>query len=67
MDKIIFDDSIHFSFAAISKAFPRTLTINDFSKTYAITGWRLGYVAGPEEIIRQLQRSAKMWLLVQTL
>ena len=55
-DKIIFDDFIHVSFAAIPNAFPRTLTINGFSKTYAMTGWRLGYVAGPKEIIEQITK-----------
>ena len=28
----------------------RTLTLNGFSKTYAMTGWRIGYIAGPEDI-----------------
>jgi len=38
----------HFS---IGSVYENTLTLNGFSKTYGMTGWRLGYVAGPEEII----------------
>ena len=32
----------------------RTITINGFSKSYAMTGWRLGYACGPKEIIKQM-------------
>lgn len=40
------------SFGAVSKdAFERTITVNGFSKTYAMTGWRLGYAAGPKALI----------------
>jgi len=40
------------SFGALSKdAFARTVTVNGFSKAYAMTGWRMGYAAGPREII----------------
>ncbi|MDZ4229107.1 MAG: aminotransferase class I/II-fold pyridoxal phosphate-dependent enzyme, partial [Patescibacteria group bacterium] len=39
-------------FASLSQAaYRRTLTINAFSKTFAMTGWRLGYGAGPKELI----------------
>lgn len=41
-------DTPHFSIGSI---YPNTVTMNGFSKEYAMTGWRLGYVAGPEEII----------------
>jgi len=34
----------------------RTVTINGFSKAYAMTGWRLGYVAGPESLIEQASK-----------
>ncbi|MBI2607125.1 MAG: pyridoxal phosphate-dependent aminotransferase [Deltaproteobacteria bacterium] len=40
------------SFASLSEdAFRRTLTVNGFSKAYAMTGWRLGYAAGPRDLI----------------
>ncbi len=43
------------SIAAFSKeAYERTLTVNAASKTYAITGWRIGFTAGPENIIKTM-------------
>lgn len=43
------------SFASLSpKAYQRTLTINAFSKTFSMTGWRLGYGAGPVELIKAM-------------
>ena len=53
-EKFIYDDSSlkHVSIASINNEIKeKTLTINSFSKTYAMTGWRIGYVAGPKEII----------------
>lgn len=41
-------DGEHFSVGSI---YPNTITMNGFSKEHAMTGWRLGYVAGPQEII----------------
>jgi aspartate aminotransferase len=34
----------------------RTLTFNGLSKTYAMTGWRVGYVAGPKQVLRDMQK-----------
>ena len=44
----------HVSIASIPDMYERTLVVNGFSKTYAMTGWRMGYVCGPKEIIRQM-------------
>ena len=44
----------HVSIASLPGMRERTVVINGFSKTYAMTGWRLGYAAGPEAIIRQM-------------
>ena len=44
----------HVSIASLPGMAERTIVINGFSKSYAMTGWRLGYAAGPEEIIRQM-------------
>ena len=44
----------HTSIAALDGMRERTLLINGFSKSYAMTGWRLGYVAGPVPIISQM-------------
>jgi len=40
----------HFSIGSI---YPNTITINGFSKSHAMTGWRIGYCSGPNEIIRE--------------
>ncbi|MCQ2358823.1 MAG: pyridoxal phosphate-dependent aminotransferase [Phascolarctobacterium sp.] len=51
-EKLIYDGEKHFSIASISQdVWNHTLTVNGMSKAYAMTGWRLGYVAGPEEAI----------------
>lgn len=44
----------HLSLAALGDMAQRTITINGFSKSYAMTGWRLGYAVAPIEIIRQM-------------
>lgn len=44
----------HVSIASIPGMRERTIVINGFSKSYAMTGWRLGYVAGPKEIMKQM-------------
>lgn len=44
----------HVSFADIPEMKERTVVINGFSKAYAMTGWRLGYALGPEQIISQM-------------
>ena len=41
----------HVSMANIPDMYERTVVINGFSKAYSMTGWRMGYVAGPKEII----------------
>lgn len=52
-EKILFDGIQHFSPAAINtECYKRVITVNGFSKVYSMTGWRLGYAAGPEEIIK---------------
>ena len=44
----------HVSPANIPELYDRTLLVNGFSKSYAMTGWRLGYVCGPAEILKQM-------------
>jgi len=46
----------HVSIAQLPGMQERTVLINGFSKAYAMTGWRLGYACGPEEIIRQMTK-----------
>lgn len=52
-EKLVYDDTPHTSPASISKeAYDLTITINGFSKAYAMTGWRLGYLGAPEAIAK---------------
>ena len=44
----------HFSFAALPGMKERTIFISGFSKSYAMTGWRLGYVCAPKEFLKQM-------------
>ena len=46
----------HVSIASIPGMAERTILINGFSKSYAMTGWRLGYACGPKEIISQMMK-----------
>jgi aspartate aminotransferase len=56
-EKLIYGDTKFISFAALSEdAFNRTLTLNGLSKAYAMTGWRLGYTAGPLDVIKAMAR-----------
>jgi aspartate/methionine/tyrosine aminotransferase len=45
-------DAEHVSFASLPGMIDRTITVNGFSKGYAMTGWRLGYMAGPKAIVK---------------
>lgn len=52
-EKIIYDGMKHVSPASFGDEFmKKVITVNGFSKSYAMTGWRLGYAAGPENIIK---------------
>jgi aminotransferase len=50
-EHIVYDDKKLFSPASMPEMFDRTITINGFSKTYCMTGFRVGYVAGPRDYI----------------
>ena len=51
-EKIIFDNFTHKSFAQFPELFEKTIVINGVSKAYSMTGWRIGYAAGPTEVIK---------------
>lgn len=55
-EKIIFDDLQHISIASLPGMKERTITINGYSKAYAMTGWRIGYVHAQEKIMSGLVR-----------
>ena len=53
-EKIIYGNAVHQSIGALPGMANRVVTVNAFSKTYAMTGWRLGYAGGPSEVIGQM-------------
>ncbi len=56
-EKLIFGKTEFVSFASLSEdAYNRTLTMNGFSKTFSMTGWRIGYTAGPLGVIKAMGR-----------
>ena len=55
-EHIIYDDAKHFSIGSIPDVWDRTITINGFSKSYSMTGWRLGYVAAPAKLTAVMNR-----------
>jgi aminotransferase len=52
-EKIVYEEP-HCSIASLNGMRERTITVNAFSKTYAMTGWRLGYLAAPEQIVGEI-------------
>ncbi|MCQ2454600.1 MAG: aminotransferase class I/II-fold pyridoxal phosphate-dependent enzyme [Clostridia bacterium] len=54
--ELTFTESGHISPASIDGMFERTITVNGFSKAFSMTGWRLGYACGPEEIMSQITK-----------
>src|SRR5262249_10981329 len=55
-EHIVYEPHAHTHFAALPGAFERTITCNSLSKTYSITGWRLGYVLAAPEVIAQARK-----------
>ena len=51
-ETFIYDDARHFS---IGSVYPDTLTLNAFSKSHALTGWRIGYAAGPHHLLEKMK------------
>lgn len=56
-EKLIYGDTEFVSFASLSEdAFDRTIVLNGLSKAFSMTGWRLGYAAGPLDVIKAMGR-----------
>jgi len=56
-EKLIYDNAEHFTIASLNdEVKAKTIIINGVSKSYAMTGWRVGYAAGPEEIISGMSK-----------
>ncbi len=54
--ELIYGGHTHVSFASVGDMYSRTLTINGFSKAFAMTGWRVGYACGPEAVISVMNK-----------
>ena len=56
-EKLVYDDLKFFSFAALGKDVKKkTIVVNGVSKAYSMTGWRIGYAAGPSDIIHGMSK-----------
>ncbi len=55
-EHIVYDNFHFFTIAEIKALKDRTLTMNGVSKSYSMTGWRIGYAAGPKEIIKAMAK-----------
>ena len=51
-ESFVYDEARHFS---IGSVYPDTLTMNAFSKSHALTGWRIGYAAGPHHLLEKMK------------
>lgn len=54
--ELIYDDITHYSIAAIDGMRERTIFLHGFSKAFAMTGWRIGYACGPQNIIDAMMK-----------
>jgi aminotransferase len=54
--ELTYGGKTHVSFASVGNMSERTVVIGGFSKTYSMTGWRLGYACGPEPILTQMTK-----------
>ena len=55
-EKITYDDPVTYSIGSIPGMEDRTITINGFSKAYAMTGWRIGFIAACKEIMGNIRK-----------
>jgi aspartate aminotransferase len=54
-EKILYEDARHVSIASFdAETYAQTVTVNGFSKAYAMAGWRLGYLAGPQPLVNAI-------------
>ena len=55
-EHLVYEPNVHISAASLPGMFDHTITCNSLSKTYSITGWRLGYLIGPEDVIENAKK-----------
>jgi len=55
-EKIVFDGHKHYSIASEPEMFDRTVTVSGFSKTFAMTGWRMGWLIAPKPLFKAINK-----------
>ncbi len=60
-ERIVYDGTVHTSIASLPGMGEQTVTVGGFSKAYAMTGWRVGYLAGPRELVAATARLKRLW------
>lgn len=61
--ELTYNGKKHMSFASLPGMRERTIVLNGFSKAFSMTGWRLGYAVGPEEIIAAMRKVHQLMML----
>ena len=61
-EKIVYDGVKHYSIASLPEMKNRTITIQGFSKTYAMTGWRIGYAVSSKQIVGQMTKIQEFYV-----
>lgn len=54
-EDLVYDGATHHSLASADAVFERSITTHTFSKSYAMTGWRIGYATGPADVIERMR------------
>jgi aspartate/methionine/tyrosine aminotransferase len=60
-ERIVYDGAVHTSLASLPGMAGRTITVGGFSKAYAMTGWRVGYLVGSPELVAACARLKSLW------
>lgn len=55
-DRLVYGDAEHICFASLPGMYSRTVVLQGFSKAYAMTGWRVGYILGPAELVGEMRK-----------
>jgi aspartate/methionine/tyrosine aminotransferase len=62
-EKIIYEPSLHYSIASLPGMKERTVTLNSFSKSHAMDGWRIGYLAAPADLVWELEKGQQHFII----
>jgi aspartate aminotransferase len=55
-EKVLYDGNSHFSIGSVDAIRDRVITVNGVSKAFSMTGWRIGYAAGPKDVIAAMDK-----------